>query len=67
MLGTAGDVVPMRRNGTSRQDIGEVLARRIIDYRESAGDFRTVEELINVEGIGEKWMEQILDLVTIGG
>ena len=29
MLGAAGDVVPMRRNGTSRQDIGEVLSAAI--------------------------------------
>ncbi len=29
LLGTAGDVVPMRRAGTSREDLGEVLARTI--------------------------------------
>jgi len=28
-LGTAGDVVPMRRNGHSRQDLGEILTRAI--------------------------------------
>lgn len=48
-------------------DIGLVLAQRIVDYRESHGDFQAVEELMNVEGIGEKRMEQLLDLVTIGG
>ena len=29
MLGSAGDVVPMRRNGTSRRDIGIVLASAV--------------------------------------
>ena len=29
MLGTAGDVVPMRRNGTSRRDIGLILASAV--------------------------------------
>ena len=47
--------------------IGEVYASRIIAWRETNGPFRAVEELMNVEGIGEKRMEQLLDLVTIGG
>ncbi|MBE6367029.1 MAG: hypothetical protein E7052_03860 [Lentisphaerae bacterium] len=29
MNGTAGDVVPLQRNGTSRQDIGEVMANAV--------------------------------------
>ena len=33
--------------------IGEVLAQRIVDYREENGDFQTIEELMNVQGIGE--------------
>lgn len=48
-------------------EIGLVLAQRILDYREAHGSFQAVEELMNVEGIGEKRMEQLLDLVTIGG
>lgn len=33
--------------------VGEVLAQRIIDYREETGNFESIEELMNVSGIGE--------------
>lgn len=33
--------------------IGEVLAERIVAYREQHGAFREAEELMNVNGIGE--------------
>ena len=47
--------------------IGEVLAERIVAYRAEHGDFKALESLMYVEGIGEKRMEDILDLITIGG
>lgn len=47
--------------------IGEVLAQRIVAYRDENGGFAAVEGLMNVEGIGEKRMEDMLDLITIGG
>ena len=47
--------------------IGETYARRILDYREKNGPYQAVEELLNVEGIGENRLESIYDLVTIGG
>lgn len=47
--------------------IGEVLAERIVAYREENGSFDAPEELLNVEGIGKKRLEEILDLITIGG
>ena len=47
--------------------IGDVLAQRMIDYREEHGSFSSVEELLNVEGVGKKRLEEILDLITIGG
>ena len=47
--------------------IGDVLAQRILDYREEHGRFSHTEGLMNVKGIGEKRMEEIMDLVTIGG
>ena len=47
--------------------IGEVYARKILDYRTANGNFLRVEDLMNVPGIGEKRLEAILDLVTTGG
>lgn len=45
--------------------IGKVRAQAIIDYRESHGMFQTVEELINVDGIGEKTLEKNLGRITV--
>ena len=47
--------------------IGPVIADRIIAYREEVGAFQTVGELMNVPGIGEKRLESIWDLITVGG
>lgn len=47
--------------------IGDVLARRIFAYRETHGSFASPEELMLVEDIGEKRLEDILGLITIGG
>lgn len=45
--------------------IGPVLAQRIIDYRETNGPFTAYSQLLRVEGIGEKRLADILDLITI--
>lgn len=47
--------------------IGEVLAVRILTFRDEHGTFEYVEELLSVEGIGEKRLEEILELITVGG
>lgn len=45
--------------------IGEVLAQRILDYRAANGSFSTVEELLDIDGIGEKTYEKIKDFVEV--
>lgn len=47
--------------------IGEVTAQRILDYRNEHERFSSVEELMNVSGIGEKKFEQIKPYVKVGG
>ena len=39
--------------------IGEVKARKIVEYREVSGGFISVDELIKVDGIGEKTLDHI--------
>lgn len=46
--------------------IGETLARRIVEYREQNGPFRSAEGLMDVPGIGEKTFEAIRGLITAG-
>ncbi len=52
---------------TALPGIGQVLAERILAYRQQNGSFRAIEEITKVEGIGEKKAEAILELITVGG
>ena len=45
--------------------VGEVTAGRIIAYR-SAHPFTSVDELLEVPGIGQRRFDQLKDLVTVG-
>ena len=45
--------------------IGEVLAGRIIAYREEIGDFHRVAEIMEVQGIGEVMFERIKDYICV--
>ena len=45
--------------------IGAVIAQNIIDYRNSQGPFRSIEEIKNVSRIGDKTFEKIKDKITV--
>lgn len=45
--------------------IGEKTAEKIIKYRESQGRFQSLEELKNVNGIGDKTFKRIAPFLTL--
>ena len=45
--------------------IGPAVAARIIEYRQKNGNFKKIEELMNVKGIGEKSFLKIKALITV--
>ena len=45
--------------------VGPTTAEAIISHRESAGPFASVDDLLDVRGIGEAKLEQIRDLATV--
>lgn len=46
--------------------IGPSLAQRILAYRQDHGPFQRIEDLMNVQGIGEKNFLRIRDRITVG-
>ncbi|MDB4470696.1 helix-hairpin-helix domain-containing protein [Deltaproteobacteria bacterium] len=47
--------------------IGEVLAQRIIEYRQEHNKFNSLEELNNVKGVGSKKLEKLRPHLTLSG
>ena len=47
--------------------IGPKVAARIVDYRTKKGPYRKLEELMNVQGIGEKSFLKLRSQLSIGG
>lgn len=46
--------------------IGAKVAARIVEYREKNGPFKKIEELMNVQGIGEKSFLKLRPQLTVG-
>ncbi len=46
--------------------IGPKKAADIEEYRKKNGKFKTIEELVNVKGIGEKSLEKLKPEITVG-
>lgn len=45
--------------------IGDTLAGRIIAYREENGNFTIIDEITDVNGLGDKLFENLQDLITV--
>lgn len=45
--------------------VGPKYAARIVEYRETNGPFKNIEEITNVQGIGDKTLEANKDLMTV--
>jgi len=70
-LWSVGLASPVNVNRANQEElqvlpgIGPVLAKKIIDYRDKNGYFRTVQDLIEVKGIGPKLLLRWEGLITV--
>jgi comEA protein len=62
---------PLNLNSATSADleklpgVGAAMAARILEYRQKAGGFKKIEELMNVQGIGERNFLRLKPLVTV--
>jgi competence protein ComEA len=63
-----GLISPNRADASELEElpgVGPVLAGRIVAHREAHGPFQTVEDLLDVAGIGEAKLAAIRDLIVV--
>ncbi|MGW8192914.1 MAG: ComEA family DNA-binding protein [Desulforhopalus sp.] len=53
-INTADEQLLTQVNG-----VGPVMAKRIVDYRRENGNFKSLDELTNVKGIGQKTLAKM--------
>jgi len=69
--GQSGGSMPVNLNTATLEQldalsgVGPATAQKIIDFRETNGGFSSVEELLDVPGIGDAKFAALKDLVTI--
>ena len=65
----AGALVNLNAAGLSELDtlpgVGPVTAQKILDWRTQHGTFTSVDELLEVDGIGDKTLADIAPHVTL--
>ena len=47
--------------------VGPALASRIMEFRETSGPFRSVDEIVAVKGIGETALAKLRPYITVNG
>lgn len=68
---TEGDDKKININSASKEDldslpgVGEVTAQKILDYREENKEFKSIDEIKNVKGIGENKFNDLKDYICI--
>jgi competence protein ComEA len=50
---------------TTLKGIGKTKAEAIVEYRAEHGDFKSIDELVKVKGIGKKTINRLRDELTI--
>lgn len=68
---SAAPTTPVNINTATQEQLeslpglGAKVAQRIIEYRQKNGNFKKVEDLMNVKGIGEKSFLKLKPMLTI--
>ena len=70
-LGTAFSADKININTATQEElqmikgIGPSTAMKIVDYREQVGTFSSIDELTQVQGIGDKKLEKVAEQITV--
>lgn len=66
----SSDLIDINTASASELDtlpgIGPTTAQKIIEYRDTNGPFVSIEDIVNVSGIGPSTYDRIKDLITVG-